>query len=367
MRRRSVVGIHALGCRHEEDVRRALLDADLHAVLAEIATKQESVTVRLNSTVVGVDPELPSVTLASGEVVKGDLVIGADGLKSIVRNIVIGHPECPIATGDSAYRAVISTVFIAKDLELMAFFRASDTNGWLSGTQHVVAYEVRAKKELNLVLVHQDDESVESWTAVSDAKKMMLEFSGFEPRVQKIIAQIKTPLTWRLVDRNPLETWVQPRGRVTLLGDACHPILPHRALGTVMAIEDAAALGNILSHLSSQDQLPVFLKTYQSIRHRLASAAQAISRMSKQLLQIPPAPHDAAMRVMKGEDAIKHVEKDLDGGFAPLRTYAVVNDTPGADEQKEIESLLCDVDEAVDKWWAEEGERIVGGTGSKGA
>ncbi len=116
--------------------------ADLHAMLAEIATKQEGVAVRLDSTVVGVDPELPSVTLASGEMVKGDLVIGANGLKSIVRNVVVSHPERPIATGDSAYRAVISTDFIAKDPELRAFFDASDTNGWLSGTQHVVAYEV---------------------------------------------------------------------------------------------------------------------------------------------------------------------------------------------------------------------------------
>ncbi|TDL17809.1 FAD/NAD(P)-binding domain-containing protein [Rickenella mellea] len=339
---------------------------DLHAMLAEIATTHENVTIRLNSTVVGVDPEKPTVTLADGSVVKGDLVVGADGLKSMVRDVVVGRPDRPNPTGDGAYRAVIPTDVMENDLELVPFLDTPDTTVWLAESRHVVSYCVRGRKEFNLVFTRPDDGAIESWRAEGKVDDMMEEYAGFEPRVIKLISQIKNPLRWRLVDREPLETWVHPDGRVVLLGDACHPMLPYRAQGATMALEDAAVLGNVLSHLPSLSLLHPFMDAYQKLRHSRTSATQLASRQAKQVFHIPEGPkqvaRDANLRERLRDQAR---QKDLDGGFDGLLSETVESedekkaaDNHWADEQKNIEQYSYDADEAVDRWWAEEGEAL---------
>ncbi|TFY78523.1 hypothetical protein EWM64_g5491 [Hericium alpestre] len=221
--------------------------ADYHRLLTSLVDGRPNVKIRLASTVTAVesDPDAdggPSVTLANGDVIHGDLIIGADGVKSIVQGVVTGRADAPRATGDAAYRAVIPTDVMMDDPELRPFVETPEMTAWMAPRRHLMAYCIRAKKEYNLVLLHPDDGSVESWTAEGSADKMRRDFADFEPRVQKMLSFVSSTLKWRLMDRSALEHWVHPKGRVALLGDSCHPMLPYRAQGAAMAIEDAAVL-----------------------------------------------------------------------------------------------------------------------------
>ncbi|THH15909.1 hypothetical protein EW146_g4651 [Bondarzewia mesenterica] len=245
--------------------------ADYHAMLLRLALAASGVQLRLGATVVGVEPDPatkggPHVVLASGETIRGDLIVGADGVKSMLQAVVTGKSSAPRATGDAAYRAIIPTDVMLKDPELRPFVENPEMTAWMAPGRHLMAYNIRGKKEYNLVLLHPDDGSVESWTAAGSADKMRKEFADFEPRVQKLLSYVQSTLKWRLMDRQALDTWIHPKGRVVLLGDACHPMLPYRAQGAAMAIEDAGVLGGLLSHLSSIEQLPVLLKAYQDLR-----------------------------------------------------------------------------------------------------
>ncbi len=114
--------------------------ADLHKLLFDLAAPH--MTLRLNSTVVGVDPEAPSVTLKSGEVVGGDVVIGADGVKSLVQRVVLGHTNPAEPTGDAVYRAIVPSDLLLEDPELRELIEVADMTGWMGPSRHVMAYNI---------------------------------------------------------------------------------------------------------------------------------------------------------------------------------------------------------------------------------
>lgn len=114
--------------------------ADFHKLLYDLAGP--SMTLRLNSTVVGCDPEAPSLTLASGETVHGDLVIGADGVKSYIQQVVLGQVNPAEATGDAAYRALIPTQLMLSDPDLKPFVDTPEMTGWMGPGRHIMAYNV---------------------------------------------------------------------------------------------------------------------------------------------------------------------------------------------------------------------------------
>ena len=119
-------------------------------------------------------------------------------------------------------------------------------------------------------------------------------------RIQKLLALIPSTLNWKLMDRAPLRTWVHADGKVVLLGDSCHPMLPYRAQGSAMAVEDAAVLGNLFSRVSSREQITPLLYAYQSIRYDRATDTQASSRLNQRIFHLPDGPEqqrrDADMR-----------------------------------------------------------------------
>ena len=180
--------------------------ADFHKLLYDLVAPH--VTILLGSAVAGCDPDpvSPSVTLESGKVVKADLIVGADGVKSYIQRVVSGKPNRAEPTGDAAYRAIIPASLMMQDPELREFIQHPQMSGWMAPGRHLMAYPVvrqpplfpscrwstlttlaffhpqRSKEEYNLVLVHPDDGSVESWTAEGSADKMRHDFDDFEPR-----------------------------------------------------------------------------------------------------------------------------------------------------------------------------------------
>jgi salicylate hydroxylase len=173
----------------------------LHTILLNAA--KPYMHLRLSSRVVAVDPESMTLTLANGETVHADIVIGADGIHSMLREIVVGHP-CPATpTGDAAYRAIIPTDVMLQDPDLRPLVENPEMTGWMGPGKHIMAYCIvgvafffipirhlitttfqRSQKEYNMVMIHPDTSggSEESWTAEVSAEEMRNDFAGWEPR-----------------------------------------------------------------------------------------------------------------------------------------------------------------------------------------
>lgn len=320
--------------------------ADVHRILVDLSAPYA--TVRLSSRVVDIDPSAPSVTLASGEVVKADLIIGADGLHSRVRDTVVGHKDNPVPTGDAAYRATIPTDVILADPDLKFLVEEQATSVWMGPGRHLVGYCIRGKELYNLVMLHPAKETNEN---VRDAsvEDMRAEFDAFEPRVKKLLQLVPSTMLWSLMDRLPLETWIHADNKVCLLGDACHPMLPYRAQGAAMALEDAAVLGNLLGRITSPSELPALLKAYETLRHPRASAVQAASRQNQHIFHLPDGPaqqaRDGAMRLAM-EAALKEARGE---------TFEDCEGTPSlwADRKANMVAFGYDADAEVEKWWKE--------------
>ncbi|KAG2064822.1 FAD/NAD(P)-binding domain-containing protein [Suillus decipiens] len=319
--------------------------ADLHRML--YAVTEPHCNIRVNCRVVSVDPSKPSVTLESGEVISADLIVGADGIKSITREYVVGGPDKPRATGDSAYRVVIPAEKLIHDDELRPLLDRMESNIWMGPGGHIIGYAIRAKKELNLVMMHPDEaESVESWTAEGNIEKMRETFKGWSPIIQKLIALIPSTLDWKLMDRDPLPSWIHKDGKLVLLGDACHPML----------IEDGAVLGNVFSHCSDRSQILPLLYAYQSIRYDRATATQTSSTLNRDIFHKPDGPdQEARDREMRAamEDALRVARGEES-------TYVLAgNANQWADKKKAQIQYGYDADEEVDKWWLANGDKLM--------
>jgi salicylate hydroxylase len=149
---------------------------------------------------------------------------------------------------------------------------------WLGAGKHFLVFPVRAGELINYVgFVRTDEQTKESWSAPGDPADLAREFAGWDPMVEAIIAQVKTTFRWGLYDREPLATWTC--GRLTLLGDAAHPMLPHTGQGANQAIEDGVALATVLSR-ADRKSAPRALQIYESLRRERTAGVQRASRVN---------------------------------------------------------------------------------------
>ncbi len=243
--------------------------ADLVDVLATALNERAPGTIKLNSEVKDYQQDSTGVTaqLANGQQVKGDALIGADGLHSPLRAQMLG-PDAPTFTGNVAWRAVVPVERLGGDTPNPV------AGAWLGRGKHAVTYLLRGGQLANFVgVVERDDWTGESWTEAGSRADAMADFEGWDRVITRLISEADTLYRWALYDRAPLSTWTD--GRVALLGDAAHPMLPFMAQGAAMAIEDAWALSVCLS----QDlTVPEALNAYQRIRYSRATNVQAGSR-----------------------------------------------------------------------------------------
>jgi salicylate hydroxylase len=206
---------------------------DLHAALTKAvkALKPDSIALSKTCVAVSQTAELAEVRFEDGSSSKAACVIGADGIHSVVRAILFGASK-PEFTGCVAWRGLIPMRQLPDHLHRMV------GTTWLGPRGFVLHYPVRRGELMNFVsVVERDDWQVESWVVAGTTNELANDFPGWHDDVQTLIGAIETPYKWALMVRAPMDRW--SRGRVTLLGDACHPTLPFLGQGAVMAMEDA--------------------------------------------------------------------------------------------------------------------------------
>ncbi|KAJ6511508.1 hypothetical protein C8R47DRAFT_1095293 [Mycena vitilis] len=320
--------------------------ADLFNMLFKLASPY--MTLFMDSRVVSLDPDLGQVTLESGRRFRADVILGADGVKSMVREIVVGRPDKPLPTGDAAYRALIPTSEMAKHPDLKPLVDHPEMTGWIGPGRHIMGYCIRGSREYNIVMLHPDRGSKEAYNVPGSVQQMRADFAGWEPRVEKLLSLVSSTLIWPLFDRDPLDTWVHPSGKVALLGDACHPMLPYRAQGSAMAIEDAAALGVLFSHITSRRQIRPLLQAYQALRYPRTTETQLASRLNQTIFHLPDGPEQEArdLSMRQGmEDSLRE-----ERGEAP-RFGSAGNANVWADRTKNLVQFCYDAEVEAERWW----------------
>jgi 2-polyprenyl-6-methoxyphenol hydroxylase-like FAD-dependent oxidoreductase len=243
--------------------------AELHDALASALPAG---IVHLGKKLVGLDQAAGRVTLsfADGTRAFADAVIGADGVHSVVRDIIVG-PDAPIHRGRIAYRAVFPASLMNKNIG------RSRTKWWGSDRHIVIYYTTKARSEVYFVTsVPEPAEwvTLESWSAKGDVKELRAAYAGFHEDVRAVLDACPDCHKWAILEREPLAHWSD--GRVVLLGDACHPMTPYMAQGAATSIEDAAVLARCLE-ATEDDDIEGAFKRYEAHRKPRTSVVQAIS------------------------------------------------------------------------------------------
>ncbi len=216
--------------------------ADIHEILVKKVYELDPHCITLNAKAISFEESHDGVTLLleGGVEIKGDVLIGADGIKSVVRQQILG--STPVSyTGDIAWRGVISVDKLPPDI------METVSTVWCGPKKHAVMYYLRAGALMNFVgLVEHDQPESESWTQKRPWQELKDDFEGWHPTIQTVIDALDKDACYRyaLNNRPPVGNWSTQKA--TLLGDAAHPTLPYMASGAAMAIEDAAVFARCL-------------------------------------------------------------------------------------------------------------------------
>jgi salicylate hydroxylase len=238
----------------------------LNALAAELPAE----TIRCRHRCVGITQTAGSAQLlfADGNSFEADVIIAADGIHSSLQKYVVesGPPEY---SGVRAYRGLISR-------DKLSGWPASAHMVWMGDGKHFITYPVRSSRLLNYVgFVPTKDETVESWSATGDLEELSASFDGWDPRILRLLEKVEICYWWGLYDRTPLVSWTS--GRLALLGDAAHAMLPHLGQGANQAIEDGVALAVLLEGRDA-DEVPDILPRYERFRRARTDGIQAEAR-----------------------------------------------------------------------------------------
>ncbi len=244
--------------------------ADIHAVFLKACQGNNLVSLETRQQVEGFEQDGDGVTLMlhSGERVRGRALIGCDGMWSKIRDDIVGDGK-PRVSGHIAYRAVLKRDEVPEDLW------RPDVVLWAGPRTHLVHYPLRRGELYNLVAVFHSDRYVEGWNAKADPEELFARFKGQRPEVLRMLERIDAWRMWVLCDREPVKDW--SKGRVTLLGDAAHPMLQYLAQGACMATEDAVCLAEKAAE--QPDDLPTAFRAYVQQRYLRTARVQIMARV----------------------------------------------------------------------------------------
>lgn len=290
----------------------------LAAILAEIG---DDPRIRMESSVaaVGQNGAEAWAELASGERIAGDVLIAADGVRSRIREDLFA-PEPPQFSGCMAWRGLTA----AEDVADLGY--EHDSYIWMGPERSMVVYYVSGGSLINWIGIGPSDgDTRESWTTQGDTAAALEEYAGWHPMVTGLIERSAPPFKWALYDRKPLDRWVA--GRIALIGDAAHAMLPYHAQGAAQSIEDAWTLARRLALAADPE---TGLQEYADIRGERTAQVQGASRAAQDLFHMSE-PEQLERRNRR----FASMQASIGDGFPPgqewLFAYDVEKAATGAD------------------------------------
>ena len=249
------------GVIHRADMLNVILDACKTSNLIKLVTSQKVVTIDDDGSAVTVKTD-------TGETYKGAALVGCDGLWSTVREKIVGDGK-PVVSGHIAYRAVLPTAEWPKE------YRLPKMIVWCGEKTHLVHYPLRRGELFNLVVVFHSDRYEEGWDTYGDPAELHSRFADKCEPVRTLLQKVNAWKMWVLCDRPAIKNWTE--GRITLLGDAAHPMLQYLAQGGNMAMEDAVCLANQIE--GSGKNYGAAFKKYQELRYLRTARVQLMARV----------------------------------------------------------------------------------------
>ncbi|KAF8153369.1 hypothetical protein B0H34DRAFT_800578 [Crassisporium funariophilum] len=345
----------------DEDFLKDLIDdflfvqhGDLHNILLELAV-QEGVQFRYKTTVVTADPGSVSVTLASGEILSADVIVGADGYDSCLRPIVTG--ETSADTSDTQDRHLIITFTMDTSVldeheDLKDMLNPQDWVVWMGDGYIINANILNGGDRFQTTITHNYNhpawQAADEWCENRTLESYGLDLKNFEPRIRKLLKLAKSISSRTFVTRSAPEDLVSNSSRMVLVGEAAHPILPGSNHGTALVIEDAQTLGSLFSRIEHREQISQLLTAYEEIRHPRCTWTQEYDFHHHETMKVPVGPPQ------EGRDAL-------------LRQTMAYGDWDHMDEAtfravwgNELILYAHDATEKVDDWWGQWGSMIVG-------
>ncbi|THH31813.1 hypothetical protein EUX98_g2408 [Antrodiella citrinella] len=297
----------------------------------------------------------PTVTLQSGETIRADVVLGADGMESLVRTTVVGPEKTPEWQGINAYNIFIPGDRIVGDPGLEELLNDRLLCGTFGNNRGYYSYAVPAapssehKFDYVMNLWIREEVPQERWKAV-DTKTVLEKMGEVEPRARKLVGLATVISSAPAVERESLEDWVHKEGRVLILGDAAHIFFPCSLQNLGVAVCDAATLGHLFQHLHHHRQIDQFLNAFEEIRPARIQYMKELEFSNLEFMTLENGPvqeqRDQALRerYKKGLNALDSDEQDaLVGANVATRFEAMMQ-------------VFCyDAEEEADKWWVDWG------------
>jgi salicylate hydroxylase len=268
--------------------------------------------------------------------VKADVLLASDGIKSVVRTQMLKELDVDaqiIDTNSAAYRIMLNRKDMENDPELLELIEGDSVTRWIGEKRHIIAYPVSSKTIYNISTAQPDTNFAAApsvtYTTKGDKSVMLDVFSDFCPKVQRLLNLVPEGevCEWKLRVHSPLPTWIH--GSMALVGDACHPTLPHLAQGAAQAIEDAAVLAAVLERCPDQDPQNInkSLRVYEKIRKERAETLVELAAASGRALHL-------------GESAAK-AERDKQFAALKEKKGTVPDKWADADVQRQIYGFDC--------------------------
>ena len=269
---------------------------DLHQVLIDACAASPMVEFEVSQRVTGYEDTGKKVRVFtdSGATHEGAALVGADGLWSVARAQLVGDGS-PRVSGHIAYRAVLPTV------EVPPHIRQNNVVLWAGPKTHLVHYPLHRGDIYNLVAVFHSDRYEEGWDTYGDPAELNTRFEGEHEDVLTMLGKIESWRMWVLCDREPIRDWSQ--GRVTLLGDAAHPMLQYLAQGACMATEDAVCLATRVA--ANGDEVETAFKEYQQLRYLRTARVQLTARLFGDIYHAEGATADLRNAMLGAQDPSK--------------------------------------------------------------
>ncbi|KAJ3564100.1 hypothetical protein NP233_g8513 [Leucocoprinus birnbaumii] len=318
---------------------------DLQEALYKLAIAA-GVVVHFKSTVQEVffdqEKQRPTVILEEGGTrMSADVVVGADGSCSKVREYVAPEADGGVETNHSFYTVTVPVSEMQKDPDLSDFASLPEWPIWMGNSRSAFGYPIRGGKEYSLH-VYWPDEGLRHCEQVEEGWNItvptnIINFDGHDSKIQRLFNLADTALRTKVVQRKSAEDWLDDSGTVLLIGEAAHPLMPCTMQNSSLATEDAAVLGSLMSHLSSRDQIPQLLEAFQEIRQARCLQVQESESRNAMLVTLPP-----------GED-----REMRDAGMArSLQVDTTWDDSMLREQWEEIGEVFgYNATEAAEDWW----------------